>query len=65
MKKLLLATAILAVLSGCSFLKDVQQHCTVSETALNVQTGSFRGCLECDSLAKVVKKSIEKKFDKQ
>lgn len=65
MKKLLLATAILAVLSGCSFLKDVQQHCTVSETALNVQTGSFRGCLECDSLAKVVKKAISKQANNQ
>ena len=65
MKKLLLATAILAAISGCSFLKDVQKHCTVSETALNVQTGSFRGCLECDSLAKVVKKAINKQANNQ
>jgi len=61
MKKIIVALFVVATVSGCSFVKDVQKHCTITETALNVQSGSFSGCLSCDSLAKVVKKAIEKK----
>lgn len=60
MKKIIFAAVLFTALSGCSFVKDVQKHCVFSETDLDVTTGSFKGCLECDSLAKVVKKAIDK-----
>lgn len=60
MKKIIVALFSVATISGCSFVKDVQKHCVFSETSLDVQTGSFKSCLECDSLAKVVKKSLQK-----
>lgn len=47
-------------IASCSFVKDVQKHCEVKYTSVDVQTGSFDGCLKCDSLAKVVKAQIEK-----
>lgn len=47
-------------ISSCSFVKDVQKHCEVKYTSVDLQTGSFDGCLKCDSLAKVVKAQIEK-----
>jgi hypothetical protein len=65
MKKLFLILAVLATVSSCSFVKDVQKHCQPSLVSGDIQSGSFNACLKCDSLAKVVysgiKKSIEKK----
>jgi len=60
MKKLILIFAVLATVSSCSFVKDVQKHCVVSQTEADVFTGSFNACLKCDSLAQVVKNGIAK-----
>lgn len=60
MKKLLFISALLVTIASCSFVKDVQSHCTVTKTESDVFTGSFSGCLTCDSLASVVKKGLEK-----
>jgi len=60
MKTLLVTIAVLATISSCSFVKDVQKHCVVSETQADVFTGSFNACLKCDSLASVVKNGITK-----
>lgn len=60
MKNLLLIIAVFATVSSCSFVKDVQKHCVVSQTEADVFTGSFNACLKCDSLAQVVKNGIAK-----
>lgn len=60
MKTLLITFAVLLTVSSCSFVKDVQKHCVVSETQADVFTGSFNACLKCDSLAQVVKNGIAK-----
>ena len=60
MKTLIFTLLITLSISSCSFVKDVQSHCTVTQTSVDVFTGSFTGCLTCDSLAKVVKSGIEK-----
>lgn len=65
MKKLLLLSAILILISGCSFVKDVQSHCKPSINSGDIQTGSFNVCLKCDSLAKVVYSNIKKQIEKK
>lgn len=62
MKKVFFFLAVTLSISSCSFVKDVQSHCVVSQTSVDVFTGSFTGCLTCDSLAKVVKANIDKKL---
>lgn len=58
--KYLFALLLIASISSCSFIKDMQKHCEVKYTSIDIQSGSFDGCLKCDSLAKVVKAQIEK-----
>lgn len=60
MKKVIVFSTIVLSISSCSFVKDVQKHCVVSETQADVFTGSFNACLKCDSLAQVVKNGIAK-----
>lgn len=60
MKKILFFLSLTAALGSCSFVKDVQSHCKVTETAVDAPIGSFKACLECDSLASVVKRQIAK-----
>ena len=59
-----LSAFILSFMPSCSFVKDVQSHCTVSQKSLDVYAGSFETCLTCDSLAKVVKSQIAKAQNK-
>lgn len=59
MKKIFILFAVFSI-SSCSFVKDVQKHCVVSQTQADVFTGSFNACLKCDSLANVVKNGIAK-----
>ena len=65
MKKLLLLSAILILISGCSFYKDVSSHCKPDLVSGDIQTGSFNVCLKCDSLAKVVYSNIKKQIEKK
>jgi len=58
--KTLCCLLLMLSIGSCSFVKDVQKHCEVKYTSIDIQTGSFDGCLKCDSLAKVVKAQIEK-----
>lgn len=64
MKKVLFISALLVTFASCSFVKDVQKHCVVSQTQADVFTGSFNACLKCDSLAQVVKNGIAKAQNK-
>lgn len=65
MKKLFFSIALLAGISSCSLVKDVQQHCRVTDTVYDLRSGSFTGCLSCDSLAKALKDEIKKAQSKQ
>ena len=60
MKTLIFSTLMLCAIASCSFVKDVQKHCTVSKAEGQLSTGSFETCLKCDSLATVVKNQISK-----
>jgi len=60
MKTTLFATLMLCTIASCSFVKDVQNHCTVSKAEGQLSTGSFETCLKCDSLSTVVKNQIAK-----
>lgn len=60
MKKIIFAAVFLATVSSCSFVKQVQTHCTVTAPSYNLQNGDFTTCLQCDSLAVVVKSVIQK-----
>jgi len=60
MKKVILILAVLVTISSCSFVKQIQNHCTVSTPSYNLQNGDFTSCLKCDSLAKVVLEAIKK-----
>lgn len=65
MKKLFIILAVLATVSSCSFVKDVQKHCKPEIISGDIQSGSFNACLKCDSLAKVVWEAIKKEKQKQ
>ena len=60
MNKLIVLLGILLAVSGCSFVKDVQSHCQIETTSVDATNGSFKTCLTCDSLAKIVKTQIAK-----
>lgn len=64
MKKVIVFSVIVLSISSCSFVKNVQKHCIVSQTQADVFTGSFNACLKCDSLAQVVKNGIAKAQNK-
>jgi len=65
MKQLILIFAVLATVSSCSFVKDVQKHCKVDVRSGSIESVSFDACLKCDSLAKVVWTNIQKQKAKQ
>lgn len=60
MKKIIVIALTLVSITGCSFLKDVNKHCKVSDVAGDINTASFSACLKCDSLAKIVRENIDK-----
>lgn len=60
MKNILITLSIIFSVASCSFVKDVQSHCTVSQKEPVSIDGSFEYCLKCDSLANVVKSQIAK-----
>lgn len=60
MKKTIFVLAVLATVSSCSFVKQIQNHCTVTTPSMNMNDGSFVSCLSCDSLANVVLEAIKK-----
>jgi len=60
MKKIIFASAVLLTISSCSFVKQIQNHCTVTTPSVSVNDGSFVSCLSCDSLASVVLEAIKK-----
>lgn len=60
MKTILLSILFLAGVSSCSFVKNVQSHCSVSQKQPVSIDGSFEYCLKCDSLANVVRVQIAK-----
>lgn len=60
MKKIFLTVSILATISSCSFVKEVQSHCSVSHKDVSIENGSFTACVTCDSLAKVVYSNLQK-----
>ena len=65
MKKLFLILAVLATVSSCSFVMDVQKHCKVDVRSGSIESVSFDACLKCDSLARVVWTNIQKQKAKQ
>lgn len=60
MKKIILISAVLVAVSGCSFLTDLEKHCKITGINGNIKTIGFKGCIECDSLAQVVSSTIQK-----
>lgn len=65
MKKVLFASALLLTIASCSFVKDVQSHCSPRIVSGSIQTGSFDVCLKCDSLAKVAYNTFNKAIEKK
>ncbi|CAB4183658.1 hypothetical protein UFOVP1106_38 [uncultured Caudovirales phage] len=58
--KTLITGILMLSISGCAFVKQVQTHCTVTAPSYNLQNGDFTSCIQCDSLAAVVKSVINK-----
>lgn len=65
MKKILFIAAVLLSVSSCSWTKEVTSHCKPEFVSGQIQTGSFKVCLTCDSLAQITYKAIQKKIENQ
>ena len=65
MKKLFLIIAVLATVSSCSFVKDVQKKCKIEVVSGDIQTGTFKICGACDSTAHLIWDAINKEKSKK
>lgn len=65
MKKFYITYALALFISGCSWTKEVTQHCQPEFVSGSIQTGSFKVCLKCDSLAQITYKAINEKISKK